>query len=383
MDTTHLPTVETVTLVIGAGAAGLAVGACLRHEHIPYIIIEEDDAPGSAWDRRYDRLHLHTHKRFSALPHLPYPKDTPRYPSRRQVADYLRLYARTFQLEPRLGQRAVEARRDGHGWVTTTQDTRYRSTFLVVATGQSKTPNRPSWPGMESFPGSILHSTEYTNGSVFKGARVLVVGFGNSAAEIALDLCEHGAQVAMSVRGAVNVAPRDLFGMSTHAVSVMLSRLPARFADALTRTLPRLILGDLTPYGIRRLPYGGMIQIERDKTTPLLDIGTIGLIKSGRIVVFPDLERFNGELITFSDGRRAGFDAVVLGTGYRQNLISFLKDADAALDANGCARASGRDSGVPGLFFCGFKNSRGGLLREAGREAQRIARLIRSQGITA
>ncbi len=382
MDPTPYPTIETVTLVIGAGAAGLAVGACLRRDHIPQILLERNDAPGSAWDQRYDRLHLHTHKMFSALPHLPYPKDTPRYPSRLQVAAYLRNYARTFHLEPRYGQDVVEVRRDAGRWVTTTRDTRYRSQYLVVATGQSHTPYRPSWPGMETFPGSVLHSAEYANGSVFKGARMLVVGFGNSAAEIALDLCEHGADVAMAIRDAVNVAPRDLFGMSTHSVSVMLSRLPARLADAFTSTLPRLVLGDLTPYGIRRLPYGGMTQVERDATTPVLDIGTIALIKSGRITVYPGLERIDGDTVSFADGRTAAFDGIVLGTGYRQNLKAFLHDADAALDANGCARTSGRDSGVPGLFFCGFKNSRGGLLREAGREARRIARIIRSQGIT-
>ncbi|MDZ4698519.1 MAG: NAD(P)/FAD-dependent oxidoreductase [Rhodothermales bacterium] len=382
MDSTTFPTIETVTLIIGAGAAGLAVGACLRHDHIPHILLERNNTPGSAWDRRYDRLQLHTHKQFSALPHLPYPKETPRYPSRRQVAAYLRDYARTFRLEPRYGQDVVEARQDAGRWVTTTRDTRYRSQYLVIATGQSHTPHRPTWPGMEAFPGSMLHSSEYANGSVFKGARMLVVGFGNSAAEIALDLCEHGADVAMAVRNAVNVAPRDLFGMSTHSVSVLLSRLPSRVADAFTSTLPRLVLGDLSDYGIRRLPYGGMTQIERDKTTPVLDVGTIELIKSGRITVYPGLERFDGDTVTFADGRMAVFDGVVLGTGYRQNLKAYLNDADAALDENGCARTSGRETDVSGLFFCGFKNSRGGLLREAGREARRIARLIREKGIT-
>ncbi|MEZ4699903.1 MAG: NAD(P)/FAD-dependent oxidoreductase [Rhodothermales bacterium] len=376
MDSLTSPIIETHALVIGAGAAGLAVGACLLKKHIPHIILERSDRAGSAWERRYDRLHLHTHRDFSALPYLPFPKETPRYPGRREVAAYLQHYARTFRLEPRFGQEVLDARPEGGHWIVTTADTRYRARALVVATGQSHTPYRPEWPGMDGFPGTILHSAEYANGSVFKGTRALVVGFGNSAGEIAIDLHEHGARVSMAVRGAVNVSPRDMLGMSTHSIAVMLSPLPAPLADRLTKTLPRLVMGDLTRYGIHRLPYGGMIQIEKDRTTPLLDIGTVDLIKQGAITVYPGLDRFEGDTVVFADGRRAAFDVILLGTGFRQNLASFLHEADAALDENGDARTSGEESAVPGLFFCGFRNARGGLLREAGREAKRIAEQI-------
>jgi cation diffusion facilitator CzcD-associated flavoprotein CzcO len=379
MEMSPFPTVDTEVLVIGAGAAGLATAACLRREQIPHLILERSDQPGSTWGSRYDRLNLHTHRRFSALPFLPFPDRYPKYPSRKQLADYLALYARTFGLAPRYGQSVTEARPEGGGWFVSTLDTRYRAPFLVVATGQSHTPHRPTWPGLDTFPGAVLHSTEFSNGSVFTGSRVLVVGFGNSAGEIALDLCEHGARAAMSVRGPINAAPRDMMGLSTHVVAVLLSRFTARTADALTRTLPKLVLGDLEPYGLRRLPYGGMTQIERDKTTPLIDVGTIDLIKRGAIVVYPGIARFEADNAVFDDGRRAPFDAVVLATGYRQNLSSFLKHADAALDSDGNARTSGEESGVPGLFFCGFRNARGGLLREIGREARRIAHLIRAQ----
>ncbi len=369
---------DTHTIVIGAGAAGLAVAACLQRKEIPFIVLERDSRPGSAWRRRYDRLHLHTHRRFSALPYLPFPQGTPRYPSRRQVATYLEAYAQSLGIAPRFGQEVSEARPLGEGWRVATRDTEYRSRCLVIATGHNHTPHRPEWPGMATFPGSILHSSEYANGSVFGGCRALVVGFGNSGAEIALDLHEHGATVAVAIRSPVNVAPRDVFGMSSHMVAVMMSGLPAGVADALTGSLPRLIFGDLSRYGLKKPPYGNMTQVERFGSTPLLDIGTIDLIKQGAVAVYPGLSRFEEGTVGFEDGRRAAFDAVVLATGYRQNLGAFLQDCDTALDAEGKARTSGEEAGVPGLYFCGFRNARGGLLREAGREAERIAAHIAS-----
>jgi cation diffusion facilitator CzcD-associated flavoprotein CzcO len=98
-------------MIIDAGPSGLAVGACLQLAGIPSLIFEQSQQVGAAWRRHYDRLHLHTDKAHSELPFAPYPKDTPRYPSRLQVIQYLEAYARQFQLEPRLGQQVVAARR--------------------------------------------------------------------------------------------------------------------------------------------------------------------------------------------------------------------------------------------------------------------------------
>ncbi len=131
------------TIIVGAGPAGLAVGACLKRAGLPCCILEQSDTVGSAWHQHYDRLHLHTAKAYSALPFVPFPKGYPRYPSRVQVISYLEAYARQFQLEPKFGQQVVRARYVDRGWDVQTRDTHYRATNLVIASGYTREPYRP------------------------------------------------------------------------------------------------------------------------------------------------------------------------------------------------------------------------------------------------
>src|ERR1044072_4080587 len=187
--------VESKTIVIGAGPAGLAVGSCLKQESIPYIILEQNDRVASAWHHHYDRLHLHTDKRNSELPFLPFPKNYSRYVSRSQLVEYLESYAQKFQLDIRFHQEVNSARYEKDHWAVRTQDSLYRATNLVIATGCHHEPVLPNWPGQDSFKGAIIHSSQYKNGEPFKAKKVLVVGFRNSGGEIAIDLWEHGAQV--------------------------------------------------------------------------------------------------------------------------------------------------------------------------------------------
>ena len=215
------------TLVIGAGPAGLAVAACLKKRGASCIILDRAGEVGSSWRHHYDRLHLHSDRDRSALPYLPFPAGTPRYPSREQVIGYLELYARHFDLAPRFNEEVRTVRPCGPGWITTTTAGVYHSRRVVVATGYNAVPYLPQWRGQERFRGRILHSSEYRNGESFRGQSVLVVGFGNSGGEIAIDLHEHGARVAMAVRGPVNIVPREILGVPVLAISIALNRLPA------------------------------------------------------------------------------------------------------------------------------------------------------------
>jgi indole-3-pyruvate monooxygenase len=188
---------ETDTIIVGAGPAGLAVGATLRRANVPFVMLERAERVGASWHSHYERLHLHTPKRYSALPHRPFPAAYPTYPSRQQVWEYLEDYARAFDLRPEFGNEVDRCVRRNDGvWEVTTNAGIYRSRQLVIACGWQRDPNLPCWPGMDSFPGPILHSRDYVNGEQFRGRRVLVVGFGNSGAEIALDLAEYGARCA-------------------------------------------------------------------------------------------------------------------------------------------------------------------------------------------
>jgi cation diffusion facilitator CzcD-associated flavoprotein CzcO len=341
------------------------------------LILEQAEDVGSSWRGHYDRLHLHTSKGFSGLPFLPFPRRAPRYPSRLQVVEYLESYCREHELSIEFGRRIEAARRVDGRWEVRAADVTYSAKALVVATGLSREPHVPEWPGRGSFAGEILHSSQYRNGEPYSGRDVLVVGFGNSGGEIALDLFEHGSRPSLSVRGPVNVIPRELLGIPVLALGIAQSKLPARFADAINAPIMRLAMGDLTQHGLPKLEHGPIRQIEKDARIPLIDVGTIGLIKEGKITVFPGIRTFTTDGVVFTDGRQASYDAVILATGYRARVDAFLEEASAVCDPEGTPEVSGGESSLPGLYFCGFRTPATGLLREVGIEARRIAEEIR------
>jgi cation diffusion facilitator CzcD-associated flavoprotein CzcO len=307
---------EIETVVVGASAAGLATAACLKNRGRPFELLEAGTQVASAWRNHYQRLHLHTAKGLSQLPFVGFPREAPKYPSREQVIAYLEEYARTLGLTPRFGERVSAIRREGKGWIVRTSSQEWRARNVVVATGYTRVPNRPTWPGLPEFAGQVLHSSEYRSGAPFAGKRVLVVGFGNSGGEIALDLCEHGAKTAISLRSAVNMVTRDFLGLPILAWGLLLVLLPDRMGDAIARLVSRIVFGSLDALGFRELPYGAMTQIRRHGRIPLIDVGTVARIRSQEIKL------------------------------------------------------------LPGLYFCGFKVVPTGMLREMGREAQRIAESI-------
>jgi cation diffusion facilitator CzcD-associated flavoprotein CzcO len=354
--------------VVGAGPAGLAVSACLRDASIPHALLEREASVAASWRRHYDRLHLHTDRRRSSLPGAPFPPGTPRYPSRDQVIAYLERYAAERAAPPRLGEEVREARPAPDGWALETSRGRFHARHLVVATGMNGEPVEPTWPGLEAFPGEVLHSARYRNGAPWRGRDVLVVGLGNSGGEIAIDLHEHGARPALSVRGPVCVIPREILGLPVLAIAVPLSRLPPRLADLLSRPLVRATLGDPARAGLPRADTGPMEQVARRRRIPLIDVGTLALLRAGAVRLFPALAGFDGAEARFADGRAARFDAVVLATGYRP-CLAFLRGAPAPGDPRARAQR---------LHYCGFDVVATGMLRQIAIEARAIARAVAS-----
>jgi cation diffusion facilitator CzcD-associated flavoprotein CzcO len=229
---------------------------------------------------------------------------------------------------------------------------------------------------MDSFIGKIIHSSAYKNGAEFKGKNVLVVGFGNSGGEIAVDLYEHGAKPSLAVRNAVNVIPRELAGIPILSIGIVQNKMPAWLADAINAPILRAVVGDITKYGLRKLPYGPATQIQKDKRIPLIDVGTIKLIRAGHIKVHPGVEKFSENRISFMDGKEADFDAVVLATGYRPQVSDFLQETTSVLDEEGTPISTGKESTIPGLYFCGYYVSPTGMLREIAIEARQISAAI-------
>jgi cation diffusion facilitator CzcD-associated flavoprotein CzcO len=243
-------------LVIGAGPAGLATSACLRREGLAHVVVEREGQIANAWNRHYDRLHLHTTKTYSGLPMMPWPKAAPRYPAREQVVQYLQAYAAEHHVAPRLGVTVNAVQRTGDHFTVDTSTGVMTPRIVVMATGYNGVPKLPSFPGLDSFQGSAIHAGVYKNPAPFRGKRTLVVGCGNSGAEIALDLAEQGVDVAMVVRGPVHVVPRDMFGRPTQHTTVLLSHLPLGLRDAIAMGTVGLVVGDLSSWGIVRPALG-------------------------------------------------------------------------------------------------------------------------------
>jgi len=214
-------------VIIGAGPAGLATGACLRARAVSFDIIEKDSTVASSWRARYERLRLHTVKRSSALPMVPFPREYPRYVPRDLLIKYLQDYAERFDLRPRFNETVRSVHRVDGRWLVKTNDGRHRARAVVVATGYSAVPYLPSIEGSECFAGPMLHSSSYVNARPFEGRSVLVVGLGNSGAEIVLDLAENGAQTTLSVRASAYLAPRDPFGVPIQQLSILSALLPS------------------------------------------------------------------------------------------------------------------------------------------------------------
>ena len=365
---------QTDAVVVGAGPAGLAMGAVLREIKVPFVMLERDEQVGSAWRRHYERLHLHTVKQHSSLPYRPFPKDVPRYPSCDQVIRYLEDYSRHFDLAPHYSWDVTHIRRAADGWVTGSLRGTVASRQVVVAAGYNRIPRMPSWPGQHEFGGQILHSSGYRNGAPWKGRHVLVVGAGNSGAEIALDLCDHGADVSLCVRGGLNVVPRDFLGIPIQVSTIRLAALAPGARDTIGRAISRLAFGDLRRYGIHMPERGPVTDLLQRGRVPLIDVGTIDRIKRGLIQVVPAIERFTGTEVVFVDGRHLPLDLVLLATGYTTGLGELLQEP-GLLDARGYPLRCGEET-APGLYFLGYRNTPTGLLRSIAQDALAIGEHI-------
>jgi putative flavoprotein involved in K+ transport len=363
-----------VVVVIGAGPAGLAAAAMLQWAGVRVVVLERGEV-AAAWRTRYDRLHLHTVRWLSCLPGYRMPRAFGKWPSRDRVVEYLQRYADRAAIEVRTGVEVERLDRVGAAWNVVTGRGVIEAERVVVATGYSNAPYRPDWPG--TFAGEIVHSADYRNPVGYAGRRVLVVGAGNSGAEIAVDLADGGAaEVLLAVRTAPSIVRRDTLGFPSQVLGIATAHVPVPVVDWIGSTIRRISIPDLTPYGLPAppRPYSDFL---RRRVIPILDVGLVDAVRDGRVRIVASLERFADGKAVLADGSRLQVDAVIAATGYRPALEALVGHL-GVLDDRGepLVHAAQEHRRAPGLHFVGYQVTLGGTFRLIGIQSRQLARAV-------
>ncbi|MGF0176875.1 flavin-containing monooxygenase [Streptomyces sp. Marseille-Q5077] len=366
--------------IIGGGPGGLSVAHALRARGLRAVVLEKSDQVGASWRRHYDRLHLHTTRRLSGLPGLPIPRRFGRWVSRDDVSRYLEKYAEFHDLEIVTGVEVsrVEPAADGSGWLLhATGGRELTGAAVVVATGHNHTPRIPDWPGLDTYSGEFRHAGEYRNAAPYADRDVLVVGIGNTGAEIAVDLVEGGAsRVRLAVRTVPHIVRRSTAGWPAQRTSILVRRLPVGLVDRLARPVAKLSVPDLSAQGLPR-PDTGLYSRVKEGAIPVLDVGLIDAVRKGRIEIVAAVDGFEDGKVLLADGTRVSPDAVIAATGYVRGLEGLVGHLDV-LDSQGRPVVHGARAPehAQGLYFQGYTNPISGNLREMAIDAQKIAKAV-------
>lgn len=339
-------------LVVGAGPSGLAAAHALRQAGLTFRVLEAGPDAGGSWPGYYRSLRLFSSRRYSALPGLAFPGRPTGLPVRDEVTSYLRAYARHFDFPVETHARVARVERWGHGFEIVATDARaWHACAVIAATGACTAPFRPAFTGMDRFRGQVLHSAEYRTPEPFAGKRVVVVGAGNSAVQIAVELDPH-ARVTLATRG------------------------PVRF-------LPRRILGRDIQFWTR---WTGLERCHwlNAGNHPVIDAGGYAeALRQGRPEQRAVFTRFTESGVVWPDAGEERVDTVLLATGYRESF-PFLEPLP------GAEQHRRGVSAVGGVYFVGRPGQNGiasATLRGAGRDARHVVRhlrrRLRSCGITA
>jgi len=364
-------------VVIGAGPAGLAVASTLHRRGLPYALLERAAGVGSSWQSRYDLLRLHTVRWLSGLPRAGIPRRFGRWVARDDFVRYLTDYARQFDVRPEFGVQVHRIDRSGERWLLQTSAGQRVADAVVVATGYSTVPIMPQWPGAAGFTGELLHSNDYREPSRYRGHQVLVVGAGNSAAEIAVQLADNDVEVTLSVRTPPNIVRRDTLGVPTQLLGIALRRVPEPVMNRLTGILRRISVPELSAYGLPAPAGAGFTQFLHTRTIPVIDHGFVEHVRQRKISVVAAVEGFAGGSVLLADGSSLQPDTVICATGFRPGLDEMVGHLDV-LDSAGVPLVHGADT-LPharGLYFVGIDVRLSGLLRDIGIEARAVGRAL-------
>ncbi len=305
--------------VVGAGPSGLIMARQLLRAGIPFDLYEKHSDVGGIWDPEnpgspmYNSAHFISSKHTSYFYGFPMPEHYPDYPSWRQLRDYIRSFARTYGLYDHITFNAqVETARlvDGE-WRVTVAGNEHRYRALIAAPGVTWHPNRPDFPGLDTFRGQARHSVTYRHPDEFRHQRVLIVGGGNSGADIACDAARNADAAFFSVRRGYRYIPKHIFGVPLDVfvneggqppAGVVVPEDPSALVDAL--------VGDLTRYGLPAPDHDALA------SHPIVNTQIIHHLSHGDITAKPDVARFTPDGVVFADGSEEQIDLVIFATGY-------------------------------------------------------------------
>jgi putative flavoprotein involved in K+ transport len=319
------------TVIIGGGQAGLATGYFLKQLGRPFVILDAGDRVGDAWRTRWDSLRLFTPARFDALPGVPYPGPAWSFPTKDEMADYLEAYVERFDLPVRTGVRVARLAKEGGRFVITSPQGRFEAENVVVATGACQIPKVPGFAGDLSPTITQLHSKDYRTPSQLSDGDVLVVGVGNSGAEISKELSKSRRTL--------------LAGKESGHIPVRHGSIPARFGFRVFRFFGHRVMTKGTPIGRR---IGPKLTTHGD---PLIRVRPKDLAAAG-IERVPRVAGVEDGLPVLADGRALDVANVIWCTGFRSDF------GWIDLPVVGADGEPAHDRGVvesePGLYFVGL-----------------------------
>ncbi|MED5390032.1 MAG: NAD(P)-binding domain-containing protein [Pseudomonadota bacterium] len=306
--------------VIGAGPMGLATARNLDKYDIPFVGFDLNTDVGGLWDidnphsTMYQSAHLISSRGMTEFREFPMPDGVATYPHHSEMKRYFQSYARHFDLyrHYEFATRVVRVEREGEGWQVTTEcegETRRRDfEGVLIANGTLHTPNLLSLPG--KFEGELMHSCEYREPSVFDGKRVLIVGCGNSACDIAVDAVHRATQVDLSVRRGYYFLPKFIGGRPTDSIGGKIT-LPRALKQRLDAMLVRLIVGKPSDYGLPDPAY------KMYESHPVINSLVLHHLGHGDITPHGDIVGVVGKTVTFADGQSRVYDLILMATGYK------------------------------------------------------------------